>query len=633
MCRSTIYEVTSTDIECKNLLPIGLPLDHYTKLKVVDCVTKEVIENGIGELHIESDVRRCKIHENGQLDNVSGSVATGDIVEVKSGTIYYRTRVNNMVKVFGRKVNLTKIENVTKANWSLKDACCVYDKDTNLLSLFIQCTIDRPYSKKEIFQGLRQKLLEQEVPNELHFIDEFPLSCHGKISKSKLLEMVRRPSSDFHRKYFLTKLEENLPNFDAGVVLQSSFLAAGGSSVLALQINAELESKFNFVDPELIVMLLNPDIATEQILNRLLNYRPNNSLTEIVKADMPQPYTWCHDLGKCIDATSSICMVDDRIIVSVGSHSHIVVTVDLLSGELLSKITLPDRIECQVAQFNNFGIVGCYDGLVYCFNLLSCMVQWKFDSKGMVKSKPCIVKGSVGHFVIFGNYNSESNLWCLRPDDGELIWNTRIGSKSIYAGIIESSSGKLFIATLDGVCAVIEPLTGRSIWEIKLQSPVFSTPITLRHKIYIAEVLGIVHCIDPNSGEILDSFKAGGNIYSSIESIDDTSICFGCYDKQIYGISLEESWFKVLWTVETPGPIFSSPRSFKFQSENILVACTTNGDVCFVDSKSKIIKQFRIDGEVFSSPSVMDNRVIIGSRNNELYCYDLNDILGTAGTD
>ncbi|XP_037031308.1 beta-alanine-activating enzyme isoform X2 [Bradysia coprophila] len=330
-CWSTIYELTSADIECKNLIPIGLPLDHYTTLKVVDCVDKEIIENGIGELFIESKVRICDVYENGQLNNISGSVATGDLVEIKSGTIYYKTRVNNMVKIFGRKVNLTKIENVAKANWPVKDACCVYDKDTNSLNLFVQCTKDRTYSKREVLQGLRQKLLEQEVPNELHFTDEFPLSCHGKVSKSKLLEMVRKPSTDFHQNYFLTRLEEHLPNFDVKITLQSSFLAAGGSSVLALQLINDLESKFNLVDPELIAMLLNTDLCMERILLSLHNHRSGDLPIKTVKS-ASHSFTWSHDLTKCIDATPSICIVDNRSIVSVGSHSHILVNVDLLSG-------------------------------------------------------------------------------------------------------------------------------------------------------------------------------------------------------------------------------------------------------------------------------------------------------------
>lgn len=610
------------DINCRNLIPIGEPLDQYITLKVVDCVSKEITENGIGELFVESKIRQCVLTENEQMNSDLGSIATGDLVEIKSGTIYYKTRMNNMVKIFGRKVNLTKIENTIKSNWTVNDACCVFDKDKNSLNLFVQCGNGRKYTKKEIFHGLRQKLLEQEVPTEIYFIDEFPLSCHGKISKIKLLEMIEKPSN--HRDYFLTKLQENLPNFNVESTLKLPFLAVGGSSVLALQLINELETRFNLVDRELITMLLSPDVSIEHVLIRLKDHPPN-PLTRITSETVSSvSCMWSHDLEKCIDASTTICTVDNKTIVSVGSHSHKLLNVDLASGQILSQVTLPHRIECQVVQFHHYGIVGCHDGFVYCFDIRNGCEKWKYNSNGMVKSRMCII----ANCLVFGNYNSEHNLWCLQADDGTFIWNKKIGNKSIYAGIIETPNNHLFVTTLDGVCAIVDVFSGKSVWETKLQSPIFSTPKILQNRIFVAEVLGIVHCIDQCFGKILFSFQANGNIYSSIESISENSICFGCYDKSVYCISFDTdaSTFKLLWKVETPGQIFSSAKNFVFDSMCSILVCSTNGTVCILKLNGELVKQFQINGEIFSTPSVADDRAIIASRNNLLYCLDLNEL-------
>lgn len=620
-----MYEVSLMDIVHKNLIPIGLPLDRYTALRVQDPVTKEFIQSGIGELFIESKVRKCILRDNNsQTVEVLVSVPTGDLVEVKSETIFYKTRLNNMVKVFGRKVNLTKIENTAKSNWSIRNACCVHDDETNAINLFVQVENGRKYTTKEILQGLRQKLMEQEVPNEIYFVDEFPLSCHGKVSKSKLLESIKKSVSCLYREYFLKKLEENLPSFNE-TTLNLSFLAAGGTSVLALQLVNELENKFSLSDTELIAMILSSDISIEQILSRLQEYTPNIVTTNLSETVPLMPSTWSHDMEKCIDASPTICTIDNRTIVSVGSHSHVLINVDLESGQLLSKLNLPDRIECQVVQYKNYGIVGCYDGFVYCFDICNGTEKWKFNSGGVVKSRMCIVE----NVLVFGNYNAESNLWCLQVDDGKLVWNTKIGDKSIYAGITTAPNNKLFVATLDGVCALVEPLTGKSLWETKLQSPVFSTPKIFGNKLIVAEVLGIVHCIDYCNGDIQCSYKANGNIYSSIESIGENLICFGCYDKSVYCLSVDivASLFKLLWKVAAPAQIFSAPRSFMFDSRNLVLVCTTNGFVCVLNANGTFVKQFRINGEIFSTPSVIDSKVIVGSRNNLLYCFEIDKIL------
>ncbi|KAJ6647363.1 Beta-alanine-activating enzyme [Pseudolycoriella hygida] len=606
---STIYEVTLMDIQNESLIPIGSPLDPHTTLKVVDCVNKEIIDNGIGELFIQSKIRKCVLRESGQSDTMVDSIATGDLVDVKSGTIYYKTRVNNIVKIFGRKVNLTKIENTAKSNWLMKDACCVFDNDKYSLNLFIQRGDDWLYTKKEILQGLKLKLLEQEVPNNIHFVDEFPLSCHGKISKSKLLEMIQQPVTSLLRDYFLSKLEENFLGFDADATLKLSFLAAGGTSVLALQLINELEIKFNFSDDELMTMLLNSELSVQKILFHLQKFSPNESKPTIQKAALPLTSTWSHNLEKCIDASPTICRIDNKYIVSVGSHSHILVNVDLISGQLLSKLILPHRIECQVVQYaNKYGIVGCYDGFVYSFDIQDGSEKWKFNSHGMVKSRMCLVDD----FIVFGNYNSVSNVWCLRADDGAFIWNKKIGNKSVYAGIV-AIENKLFVSTLDGVCAIVELYTGNVLCETKLQSPIFSTPKAVGNNVFVAEVLGIIHCVD-RCGNILCSFRANGNIYSSIESVGDNSISFGCYDKSVYCISYDtnSSLFKLLWKLDTSGQIFSSPKTFVFDGMNLLVVCCTNGTISLLNWNGEVLKQFRVDGEVFATPAVTANKVIIG---------------------
>lgn len=615
------------DIISKNLIPIGSPLDQYTSLRVVDCVSKELIENGIGELFIESKVRKCAVHENDiQNDNVSGGVATGDLVEIKSGTIYYKTRLNNMVKIYGRKVNLTKIENTTKSHWSIADACCVYDKDTNSLNLFVQCENGRKYAKKEILQGLRQKLVEEELPNEVYFVNEFPLSCHGKISKSKLLDSIKETINYSLTEYLIKKVEENLPGFNADSSVKLPFLAAGGSSVLALQLVNELEQKFSLNDAALIPMLLNSDISIEQVLLHLQDAKPNYSKWNTTESVPSMVCAWSYDMEKCIDAAPTICTLGNKTIVSVGSHSHLLINVDITSGKLLSKLKLPDRIECQVVQYKNYGIVGCYDGFVYCFDISNGTQKWKFDSGGVVKSRVHIV----ADVLVFGNYNSECNVWCLRADDGVLIWNKMIGNKSIYSGIIAIADTKLLVTTLDGICAAID-ITGKTLWEIRLGSPIFSTPKVLGVKLFVAEVLGIVHCIDSCIGNILWSYNANGNIYSSIESIGKNLICFGCYDKSVYCISIDTdiSMFQLMWKVDTAGQIFSAPRHFIFDSVDLVLVCTTNSFMCILDANGKLLRQLRIEGDIFSTPSVTDKKVLVASRNNLLYCFKIDEILST----
>ena len=115
-------------------------------------------------------------------------------------------------------------------------------------------------------------------------------------------------------------------------------------------------------------------------------------------------------MKKCIDASISIFKVGNLNVTSVGSHSGIIYNININTLELISELRLADRIESQISLINpHFGIVGCYDGNIYCFDIFKGEIMWKFFSKGMIKCKPLIVENK----VIFGNYNREMNLWCI----------------------------------------------------------------------------------------------------------------------------------------------------------------------------------------------------------------------------
>lgn len=116
------------------------------------------------------------------------------------------------------------------------------------------------------------------------------------------------------------------------------------------------------------------------------------------------------DLQKCVDASVSNFHIKDINVISVGSHSGILLNINAESLDIISQIKLPDRIECKVTLLlPNYGIVGCYDGHLYCFDIFNGKIIWKFDSQGMIKSKPLVIENR----VLFGNYNETGNFWCL----------------------------------------------------------------------------------------------------------------------------------------------------------------------------------------------------------------------------
>jgi hypothetical protein len=139
--------------------------------------------------------------------------------------------------------------------------------------------------------------------------------------------------------------------------------------------------------------------------------------------------------------------------------------------------------------------------------------------------------------------------------------------------LIEESS--IFVATLDGTTELID-------LNQKFESPIFSTPriiIIDRHELIIAEVSGVVHCID-FVGIFLRTFKTDGHIFSSFllhqEKEDCMKILFGCHDKKLRCLkySFETASIDLEWETETQSQIYGTPELVTIDPEKHVVSCS-----------------------------------------------------------
>ena len=88
------------------------------------------------------------------------------------------------------------------------------------------------------------------------------------------------------------------------------------------------------------------------------------------------------------------------------------------------------------------------------------------------------------------------------------------------------------------------------------------------------------------------------------------------------------------WKFETTARVYSTPfvfRNYNHNSEMLLAAASTDGKLWILESKSGQLQSvYELPGEVFSSPVVWESMLIIGCRNNYVYCLDL---LGDKGNE
>lgn len=653
-CWASIYEVSNDDLIQKNDIPIGAPIDDHTILDIDD-------ENN--ELLLRTTTRKCfqpQLSEAQVVDDCSEFILrTGDIVEKRNGGIYFKSRSNSVIKIFGQKLDTSQVEAIVKSAGEddIIESVCLLDISENAVHLFARS----PKTHCELLKR-RLSLLVHEKVNafiRIHIMDEFPLTDHGKINKTALLDMVRtksEKSSDSVHALFLQLLNEVLgteistgPNQTGPLdgasskkskgTIDASFIFLGGSSLKAIQIVDQTERLTSSTMSNLLPMLLDENVSLREILTTLhCPPRTQQSVVENYESlVVPEiVYKWSVDMGKCIDATPTICPASNgESILSVGSHSKLLFNIRISSGEILSQLELPDRIECQVTQIGWCGIIGCYDGHLYCFDILTGEMKWKFDSNGMIKSRPIIIDS----MILFGNYNDDYNLWCLNGNDGSLVWRKRVGTKSIFAGLLQFDEWNFVACTLDGVVVLVDVKSVEVLWSFSAKCPIFSTPIIfirdLAKFVIVAGVNGNIFCINA-TGMVIWTYSIDGNIFSSfdrfsIKSKGENSDClvFGSQNKFVYCLQISSRFdsCRERWKSQANASIRATPFFAEFAGIRFIVNCSSDGNVQFIQSDSgEIICQYRVKGALFSNPIISKTDLFIASRNNKLYCVDLREI-------
>lgn len=648
-CWATIHEVTKNDLTSERI-PIGKALDETHCAFNLLTQHPENPEDCVEELLIASSSRVCYINKSkykGEIDN-DGFFAchTGDLVRKLNGNLYWNGRINDIVKRFGEKIDMNEIERVARASINSSHVVCVFVKKK--IVLFYE---SRDESLKEkLLISLNLKLDANKIPDDIRRIDFLPLNEHGKVSKEKLRELYKeiilRDSAMNVEDIFIDAINkmfhlniQSTNNFNGASGdepdgkrrrenIDSTFYQLGGKSFDALRIAMKIEDKLN-TSTNFLPKLLDNKHSIKEVLLFLKDVKNNDieMKSAIEKKGVPIKKIYKFDLKKCVDSTPALLCINDSYFISVGSHSHKLININAKTMKIESQIELSDRIECEVAQFNSdCGLVGCYDGFLYCFEIITGKIKWKYDSGGMIKSKPFVTSNEL---IIIGNYNHEQNLRCIKVTDDaiELIWGKMLGkSLGILANILKIDDSSIIVATLSSTIHKIKIENGEEIWSKNLEFPIFSSPakIPQSNSFLVAEVSKQIHCFDYDGNSLWTFNEFDGQIFSSFSFIND-SILFGSHDKTLRCLNYNPQKSKDIdlkWKVILQSQIYSTPKVIKLKNREFVLSCSTSGYVNFIAHDTGILEYSKkLPGDIFSSPIVLKDSFFVGCRDNFLYGF------------
>lgn len=182
-------------------------------------------------------------------------------------------------------------------------------------------------------------------------------------------------------------------------------------------------------------------------------------------------------------------------------------------------------------------------------------------------------------------------------------------------------------------CFAASPTIPRSIsllWSVTLPGapPVFAS-IAFSEKealLIVPAVDGSVYALSAKDGGLAWSWHCSAPIYSSPAINDVTGLaCFGSHDRNIYCLNTTDGteWGKF----NAGSQVYSAPSWLRFGGDPTpyVAACTTSGCIKLIRAGSDFTESVSVElpGEVFSSPVVASAALIVGCRDDYLYCFDI----------
>jgi outer membrane protein assembly factor BamB len=128
----------------------------------------------------------------------------------------------------------------------------------------------------------------------------------------------------------------------------------------------------------------------------------------------------------------------------------------------------------------------CRDTCVYCLDLSSGKILWKYQTQGVLNSASQLSDKLVYQRI------PDMGLAAIDKKTGKLVWQVKDG-----AGMLSESGDKTFVITKDGHLVAMDSAKAKQLYSIYLGLPVKYAANTADAKIYIADIEGRIACLEP----------------------------------------------------------------------------------------------------------------------------------------
>jgi len=299
-------------------------------------------------------------------------------------------------------------------------------------------------------------------------------------------------------------------------------------------------------------------------------------------------------------------------VIYFGCFDHHVYAISAADGSLVWRFKARRSIgESSPVLYNDTIYIGSYDYNMYALDVYSGEMKWKFKTEGEIGLNACVHNG----IVYFGS--RDKSVYALRADDGRLLWKFRTYDEIMSTPAVHE--GKLFIGSFDHNLYCLDAMTGRLVWKFPTQQEIYNAnPFTIHNGIiYLGSFDNYLRAIRIEDGTVLWRFPLG--IYGTAASpvLHDNILYQETRDGSLIALTLDG---KELWRFKT-NKVIALPF---IHDDRIYIGSEDQNMYCLRLPDGKVVWKFQTQGGVWWCPVVWRDMVYFSSWDCHVYAADKN---------
>jgi len=303
---------------------------------------------------------------------------------------------------------------------------------------------------------------------------------------------------------------------------------------------------------------------------------------------------WNYTVG---DVLSSPAVVDGNVY--LGSWDNYVYCLDVSSGNLVWKYLTGDEVWSHPAVADGKVYIGSEDHNFYCLDAFNGGLLWNYTTGNMVTSSA----GVVGGRVYFGS--DDYNVYCLDAANGNLIWNYTTNNYVRSSPAV--ADGKVYTGSQDNNIYCLDASNGNLVWKYTTGSMVPSSPGVADGNVYVGSGDGNVYCLDAINGNLIWKYTTGSFVGSS-PAVVDSKVYIGSEDDNVYCLDAING--NLIWKYTTGLLVETSPA---VADGKVYIGSMDDNVYCLDASNGKLVWKYLVGNIVLSSPAVADGKVFISN--------------------